>query len=79
MYPADECERIPTLGDLVPQVDEALASDFAAVDAQCADYSSRNLVVQPLTNDETKLITQLDAMRPLRLTDIEKWLHNFGQ
>lgn len=79
VYPADECERIPTLGDLVPQVDEALASDFAAVDAQCADYSSRNLVVQPLTNDETKLITQLDAMRPLRLTDIEKWLHNFGQ
>lgn len=70
LVPADECDRDHSPDDLIDIDAEAAVSDFATDTPQCAAYSDRSLLVRPLTTDMESLKTQLNAMRPLKLTDI---------
>lgn len=67
---SDQCQKTYTSDEKDTQADEAAVSDFASSSPQCAVYRDRNIVVTPLTSDASALTTQLNAMTPVRLTNI---------
>lgn len=67
---SNQCQKSYSGAEILTQNNEALASDFATASAACQAYSDRNLMVQPLTSNATLLQSKLDAMTPIRLTNI---------
>jgi Flp pilus assembly protein TadG len=67
---SDQCQKSYTTDEKAGQDQEALTSDFAASSPKCAAYRDRNLLVTPLTTNQTALINQLNLMAPIRLTNI---------
>ena len=67
---ADQCQKSYDSAEKIDQGVEAVVSDFAADNPKCAVYSSKKLVVKPLTTNSTALVSQLAGMTPVRLTNI---------
>ena len=68
--PTDECLRTYNSSEQSEQNSEAIVSDFSANNPQCLAYQDRQLLTQPLTNDRSALVMKLNAMTPVRLTNI---------
>lgn len=68
--PPDYCQRTYSPGEQASQNSEIVDSDFASADSQCGDYRDRDVIARPLTTNFSSLISQLNSMRPVRLTNI---------
>lgn len=56
--------------DKAKQDGEAVQSEYPIVDPDCQVYVTNQLFTEPLTTNLAKLLARLDAMKPLKLTNI---------
>ena len=67
---SDQCQKSYDSTEQTTQTNEAVIIDFALSSPQCAVYRDRNIVTIPLTTDYSSLVSQLQIMTPVRLTNI---------
>jgi Flp pilus assembly protein TadG len=56
--------------DKAAQDGEAVQSDYPIVDPACQVYVTNQLFTEPLTTNASSLLSRLDVMKPLKLTNI---------